>query len=193
QVEFTRAEQVEANRFYVYDGSGFDPFSGVLPMFGEGEYGGGGNKKVASYVEFKNSEENHLGIPLPKGRVRFYREDGDQLQFVGEAQIDHTAKDETLRLKTGHAFDLVGERRRMNFTKSPRRDEATETFEIKLRNRKETAVEIRVVEHLLRWANWEITEATLEPNKLNAQTLEFRVPLAAGEEKTLTYTVQYTW
>jgi hypothetical protein len=163
-------------------------------MYGEGEYGGSeGNKKVATFVQFKNSKENQLGLALPKGRVRFYRADGEQLQFTGEVNIDHTAKDELLRFQTGYAFDLVGERKRMGFTRNERRNEATESFEITVRNRKEEATEIRVVEHLARWANWEVTEKTQEFTKLNAQTVEFRVPLAAGEEKVVGYTVRYTW
>jgi len=194
QVEFARATGVKSERFYVYDGSGLSPIGGNMPLYGEGDYGGAeGNKKVATFVEFKNSKENQLGIALPKGRVRFYRADGEQLQFTGEVNIDHTAKDELLRFQTGFAFDLVGERKRMNFTKHPNRDEATESFEITVRNRKEEASEIRVVEHLARWANWEVTEKTQEFVKTNAQTIEFRVPLAAGEEKVVSYTVKYTW
>lgn len=193
QVEFARAAQVKSSRFYVYDGSGFGPFNAGMPLYGDSDYSGSGNKKVASFVEFKNTKENQLGIPLPKGRVRFYRADGTQLQFVGEAEMDHTAKDELLRFQTGHAFDLVGERTRMNFTRARNRDEATETFEITLRNRKEEATEIRVVEHLLRWANWEILDGAPAYTKQNAQTIEFRIPLAAGEEKTFAYSVRYTW
>lgn len=194
QVEFARASNVKSERFYVYDGSGFASFGAPMPYFGEADYGGSeGNKKVATYIEFKNTQDNQLGIALPKGRVRFYRADGDQLQFIGEAEMDHTPKDELLRFQTGFAFDLVGERTRKNFTRARNRDEATESFEISLRNRKDEPVEIRVIEHLMRWANWEITESSHEHQKINAQRIEFRVPLNAGEEKTLTYTVRYTW
>ncbi len=194
QVEFARATGVKSSRFYVYDGSGFGAYRPFSHYWGEGDYGSAeGNKKVASFVEFKNSKENQLGIPLPKGRVRFYRADGDQLQFIGEAEMDHTPKDELLRFQTGNAFDLVGERKRVEFTKHRSRDEATETFEITVRNRKEEATEIRVVEHLFRWANWEITDKTMDFAKLNAQTIEFRVPLGAGESKLVRYTVRYTW
>ena len=194
QVEFARASGVKAERFYVYDGSGLNSYGGNLPLLGEGEYGGtDGNKKVAVFVEFKNSQENHLGIPLPKGRVRFYRQEGEQLQFTGEVEMDHTAKDELLRFQTGYAFDLVGERKRVSFFKHPNRDEATETFEITMRNRKAEAEEIRVVEHMVRWANWEIVEKSQDFQKINAQTVEFRVPLGAGEVKRITYSVKYTW
>jgi hypothetical protein len=194
QVEFARASGARAERFYVYDGSGF---GGVFPLgsyYGENEYGPEeGSRKVAVFVEFKNSADNQLGIPLPAGKVRFYRADGDRLQFVGENALSHTPKDETIRMKTGDAFDLVGGRRRVSFEKGRNRNEAVESFEISLRNRKEEPVEIRVVEHMTRWMNWEITDQSHPHNKVNAQRIEFRVPVAAGAEETVTYTVRYTW
>lgn len=194
QVEFARASGVSAERFYVYDGSGF---GGVFPLgsyYGDNDYGPEeGSRKVAIFVEFKNSAENQLGIPLPGGKVRFYRADGDRLQFVGENELSHTPKDETIRLKTGDAFDLVGGRRRVSFEKGRNRNEALESFEISLRNRKKEPVEIRVVEHMMRWMNWEITEQSHPHAKMNAQKVEFRVPVAAGAEETVTYTVRYTW
>lgn len=194
QVEFARAQGVNSTRFYVYDGSGMNPFGGMMDWQGEGDYGGEeGSKKVAAYVEFKNSKENHMGMALPKGRVRFYRADGEQLQFIGEGEMDHTPKDETLRFKTGNVFDLVGERKRTNFTNNERRNQMTETFEIKVRNRKTEPAEIRVVEHMLHYANWEIKGNDVPFNKLNAQTAEFRIPLKPDEEKVLTYTVRYWW
>ena len=90
--------------------------------------------------EFKNSKENGLGIALPKGRVRFYRRDTDgSLQFIGENQIDHTPKDETLRLYTGNAFDVVGERKETDFQINRSGHQADESFEIKIRNHKKEA------------------------------------------------------
>ena len=73
-------------------------------------------RKIWAMVEFKNSKENHLGMPLPKGRVRFYRRDTDgQMEFTGENLIDHTPSDETIRLYTGNVFDAVGERKRTSY------------------------------------------------------------------------------
>src|SRR5437879_12999877 len=115
--------------------------------------------KVAVMREFKNSEANHLGMPLPKRRIRFYKQDDDkQLEFTGENLIDHTPKDETLHVFTGNAFDLVGERRRTNVKVDSSNHWLDESIEIKLRNHKKESVEIRVVEHLFRWINWDITE-----------------------------------
>ncbi|HBJ86435.1 MAG TPA: hypothetical protein DDZ88_21780 [Verrucomicrobiales bacterium] len=199
QVEFVRAEAVKAQRIFIY--SGFDVnkssyrgfnMEDIRDNFG---YGTASNSKVWVVREIKNSEANRLGLPLPKGKIRFYRQDGDgRLHFTGEDRIDHTAKDETLRLYTGNAFDLVGERKRSNFKSDGDAGWTDESFEIKVRNRKkDEAVEIRVIEHLSRSTNWEIRENSTAFQKKDAQTIEFRVPLKPGEEGTVTYTVHYSW
>jgi len=196
QVEFVRAEGITAPALYIYDGaSGIGDYHGLNPDTARNpNYGAQSNKKVWVMREIKNTKENNLGLPLPKGRVRFYRQDEDQrLEFIGENNLDHTPKDETIRLYVGDSFDLVGERKRVDFTASARNDFADETFEIKVRNHKADAVEIRVVEHLYRGTNWAITEKTDPYTKNDAQTIEFRVSLKPDEEKTVTYKVHYTW
>ncbi len=144
--------------------------------------------------EFVNAESNHLGIALPKGKLRFYRRDADgQMEFVGEDMIDHTPRNETIRVTTGNSFDLVGERRQTNFRVDNADKWLDESFEIKLRNRKKEPVEIRVVEHLYRWNNWDITKESDDFKKIDSQTIEFRVPVKPDEERTVTYTVHYSW
>lgn len=195
QVEFIRAAGVAMERIYVYDGA---QLGGWRPGVSYGEnpgYGTESNKKVAVYREFKNSKDNHLGLPLPKGRVRFYtRDNADQsLQFVGENLLDHTPKDETVRLYTGDSFDLAGERKRLDFQVDSSNKRAREAYAIKVRNHKQEAVEIRVVEHLFRWLNWEVSETSRPFEKKDSQTIEFRVALKPDEEQTVTYTVNYSW
>ena len=194
QVEFVRATGVKAERIYIYDGAAIGGWRVGMNIGGNANYGVESSKKVNVYREFKNTEANKLGIPLPKGRVRFYSQDEDrQLEFVGENNIDHTPKNELVRLFIGDSFDLVGERKRTDFKANEGNHMFDETYEIKVRNRKKEAVEIRVVEHLFRWSNWTITEKTQDFEKTNAQTIEFRVPLKPDEEKVLTYKVRYTW
>jgi hypothetical protein len=197
QVEFVRASGVKSERIYVYDGLLIDwrrwRGHGMQHLRENSEFGTESNTKVAVMREFKNSEANKLGIPLPKGRVRFYRQDDRQLEFVGENVIDHTPKDETIRVFTGNAFDLVGERRRTNFKVDSSNHWADESFEIKVRNHKKEPVEVRVVEHLYRWVNWDITAKCDPFTKSNAQEIKFTVPLQPDEEKTITYTVHYSW
>ena len=198
QVEFVRAAGIKAQRIYVYDGVKIDRNRyGNLTMVNirsQEEYGTESNPKVWVMREFKNSAGNQLGIPLPRGTVRFYRQDDEgQLQFTGENQIDHTPKDETLRIYTGNAFDLVGERKRTSYKGDSSNHWLDETFEITLRNHKTEAVEIRVVEHLYRWTNWEIRDPSNTFLKTDAQTIEFRLPLKPDEERVVSYKVHYAW
>lgn len=152
------------------------------------------NQKVWVMQEFKNSSENHLGMPLPKGRVRFYRRGDDgQLEFTGENAIDHTPKNETVRLYTGNAFDITGERRRLQFRIDTSARWVDETFEIKVRNHKSTPVEVRVVERLYRWTNWEILKNSDPFKKTDSQLIEFSVVIPPDGEKTVSYQVHYSW
>jgi hypothetical protein len=195
QVEFVRAVGVAMDRIYVYDGARLGNWRVGMALGDDPDYGTESGKKVAVYREFRNSRENNLGLALPKGRVRFYAQDrtDQSLQFVGENNLDHTPKDETVRLYTGDSFDLVGERRRTDYKVDSANQRAQESFEIKLRNHKREAVEIRVVEHLFRWANWEIKQSSQTHERKDAQTIEFRVSLKPDEERVITYTAHYTW
>jgi hypothetical protein len=193
QVEFVRARGVSAPRIFVYDGEaqGYDEFEATT---GADEYGITMNKKVWVLREFKNSEANKLGMPLPKGRLRFYQQDDDkQLEFIGENEIDHTPKDETIRVYVGNSFDLAGEFRRTDFKVSTDNHWLEEAFEIKLRNHKKEPVEIRSVAHLARYDEWTIKQKSDEFTKLDSHTIEFRSKLKPDEEKVITYRVRYTW
>jgi hypothetical protein len=198
QVEFVRAAGVKADIVYVYDGMKVDTsrYRSYAPeaLRNDSSYGTLANPKVWVMREFVNSDANRLGMPLPKGRVRFYRRDTDgRLEFTGEDTIDHTPKDERIRVFTGAAFDLTGERRRTIFRNDMGRSMMDEAFEIKVRNHKKEPVEVRVVEHLYRWSTWEISTNSMPYTKTDAQTIEFRLPLQPDEEKTITYAAHYTW
>ena len=198
QVEFIRADNVRSKRLYIYDGAKIDWQRNrnypVDRIRNDRNYGTESNPKVWVMQEFKNSKENNLGIPLPRGRVRFYRRDSDgRLEFTGENMIDHTPKDETLRIYTGDAFDIRGERTQTNYQINRAGNSLDESFAIKLRNHKEEAVEIRVVEHLYRWVNWKILENSDAYTKKDSQTVEFRVKLKPDEEKNIVYTAHYSW
>ena len=192
QVEFVRAEGIDASSLYVCDDGNTPVLGRELPNL-DPNYGVGSKPKIAVYYEFKNSNANHLGLPLPAGRMRFYRRDSDQqLEFIGENEIDHTPKDETLRVFTGNAFDVVAERRRVDFVVDNQKHVADESFEIKLRNHKKEPVEVRVVEHLCRWNTWEIVAKSDPVTKKDAQTIEFRVSVKPDQEKIVSYKVHYS-
>lgn len=179
---------------YVYDGGAmFGTFHGG--MMRDPGYGTQSNKKVWVMREFRNSEENKLGLALPKGRMRFYRRDeaDGRIEFTGENELDHTAKNELIRVKTGDAFDVVGERIRTDFQGNNRQDFAEESFEIKVRNRKTEPIQVRVVEHLYRWTNWTVLQKSDEFTKKDAQTIEFNVTVPPDREKVVTYRVRYDW
>ena len=196
QVEFARAVSIPGSRVYVYDGYKPDPQrveAGMEGIRGEPGYGVAMTTKVRVLREFKNTDAAGLGIALPKGRLRFYRRDNDgQLEFTGENIIDHTPKDETLSIYSGDAFDLVGSRTRTDFKTDNDKKYADESFEILVTNHKKTPVEIRVIEHLYRWTNWVVTKPA-PWTKVDAQTMETRVSLKPDEEKTVDYTVHYSW
>ncbi len=198
QVEFIRADGIQSRRVYVYDGLSMDRdrYRGwsIESIRQNRDYGTNTQPKVWTMREFANTAANHLGMPLPAGRVRFYRRDDDgQLEFTGENVIDHTPRDETVRVYTGNAFDLVGQRTRTDYQINTSEHWCDESFEIKLRNHKSEPVEIKVVEHLYRCHNWEITEKSLDYAKADAQTIEFHVQVAPDAEETVSYSVHYTW
>jgi hypothetical protein len=197
QVEFVRAANVPARRIYVYDGFRVDPrYRGwdYHNIRTQAQYGTLSNPKVWVMLEFVNSQASHLGMPLPRGKVKIYRRDVDgRNEFVGEDRIDHTPQDETVRLYTGNAFDLTGERRQTNFRLDTARNWAEESFEIKVRNHKPETVEVRVVEHMYRWIQWEITGKTVDFTKTDARTVEFRSRIPASGEAVINYTVRYSW
>lgn len=191
QVEFVRAEQVQTKKLYIYEGFHGRYYGGLNT---NQNYGQNAQPDVAIYREFKNSKENGLGVALPAGRTRFYRMDADgQLEFTGENTIDHTPKNETIRVYLGNAFDLVGERTRTDFYKHPSRDLMRETFKVEIRNRSEEEVTVQIVEHLYRWSNWEIQQNNHDFVKKDAQTIEFPVTVGPDGTKTVSYTVEYTW
>jgi hypothetical protein len=196
QVEFVSGTGIHAQRLFIYDGARTADYGYYNPeqIRNDPNYGTASNKKIWVMEEFKNSDSNHLGIALPKGKLRFYRRDTDgHLEFVGENVIDHTPKDETIRIYTGNAFDVVGERKRTNYHVDSNQRWMDESFEIRIRNHKKEPVDVRAVEHLYRWTNWKLTEQSANFNKKDAQTIEFPVTVAPNGEQVITYTVHYSW
>ena len=203
QIEFIHANEVPFQRFYVYDGFRIDEQYRHWDYYSireRADYGTQCNKKVWVMLEFKNSEKNYLGIPLPKGKMKIYRRDIDgRNEFIGEDQIDHTPKDEMVRVYMGNAFDIVGERKQTNFKignitgRTDVNRYIDESFEIKLRNHKKKDISVKVIEHLYRWYNWEIKDESSLYLKKDSKTIEFLVNVPSNGEKVITYSVHYTW
>jgi hypothetical protein len=146
------------------------------------------NQKVGVYVEIRNQRENNLGIPLPKGTVRVYKADHEgSLQFVGEDSIDHTAKDEKIRIKLGEAFDVVAGRKQTDWKKIAY-DTYEAAFEISLRNHKKEDIMVKVVEPVP--GDWSMVSSSHPYTKTSAFTAEFNVPVPRDKEVKLTYRVR---
>jgi hypothetical protein len=149
-------------------------------------------------LEFRTDAESGLETQLPAGRIRMYQEDVDGSPLlIGEDRIDHTPKDEDVRLTVGNAFDVVGERVQTDYQQLGKNG-AQESYRITLRNHKAEDIEVRVVERLFRGNEWQIIEQALDGaptqfEKLDSNTVEWRVPIESDGEVELTYTVQYFW
>jgi len=195
QVQFLEAANVAVQRTYQFDGSNGQPvnfYSGYHDV--NRAFGNTANTKVAIREEITNSEANHLGMPLPAGRLRLYRQEkGGQMQFVGESMVQHTPADQTVQVVSGNAFDLTAARRQTDFHVENNAHTMDETFEIKLSNAKDQPVTIHDVEHLNRSQNWEITQKSSDFVKRDSNTIDFPIVVPAKGSTTLTYSVHYTW
>lgn len=196
QIELTSGRDVTSKKIFVFDGMAVSwrMYYNNHSYRSQESFGQQSNNKVGVYVTFRNEEKSGLGIPLPKGKVRVYKKDDDgKEQFIGEDEIDHTPKDEEVKLYLGNAFDIVGERKQTNFRNVVSGHIIEESFEIKLRNHKSESVEVQVYEHPWRWSEWEIVKQSADWTKVDQTTIKFPVKLKKDEEKTVSYTIRYAW
>ena len=184
QVALLSAGEVPVNKEYVLQGKDY---------YYRGRHGDLGRKlKVGVFVEFTNTEQANLGIPLPKVIVRVYKRDSrGNAQFVGEDRIDHTPKNEQVRLKLGDAFDITAEKKQTNFKKLAAVGKydsiLSSSYEIVLKNAKETPVTVVVLEPVP--GDWKITEESHPHTKATARTAVWKLSVPAQGKTTLTYTV----
>lgn len=158
-------------------------------------YGRNLDDDVSVYLRFNNEQDEGLGMPLPAGRIRVNQLDtaDGAMEFIGEDVLDHTPRNEDVLIRTGNAFDVIGERTQVDYRIDTASKQLWETVEVEIRNRKETPVEVIVQENLYRTANWTIEKASLDHEKVNANQIRFRLPVGADAEKTVLFTVHYTW
>jgi hypothetical protein len=146
---------------------------------------------VKVLYRFKNSDKTGLGMPLPAGTVRVYQADSKGgIQFVGEDRIDHTPKDESLKIHVGDAFDVVCERKQMDYKKISSSSVEME-YQITLRNHKDTAVTVEVREPI--GGDWEVLNSNFKWTKLDSTTLAFSIPVEKDGTATLDYRVRVRW
>jgi len=187
------ARGIECEKELVFAPTLDTPYWGYQQL--DQEYGRYGNADVNVYLRFRNEEEQQLGIPLPAGRIRVMQLDpaDDSLEFIGEDVIDHTPRNEDVLIEMGNAFDVVGERKQTDFRVDTRTRNLWESFEIRLRNHKDEAVEVAVLENLYRAANWEIQNASMKWGKENSNRIRFDARVPSEGEVVITYTAHYSW
>lgn len=157
-------------------------------------YGDIGQKmKVSSFVEFQNKPQSRLGMPLPAGVVRVYKRDASgRAQFIGEDRVDHTPKNELVRLKLGEAFDVTADKKQTDFKKlagSSQYNYVSESeFEIKLKNAKSEAVTVTVREPIP--GDWKMLQESHPHQKVAAGTAQWQIAVPAAGESLLKYRVQ---
>jgi hypothetical protein len=194
QIEFIRAAGIPVRRKYIYDGAENLPGPIEGGAYTQPEIGSSSGKQVRVEQEFVNSRKNHLGMPLPAGIMRFYRRDADgQMEFVGENTINHTPQDEKVKLSTGSAFDVTGERKRADFKVDSQARTIDESYAITVKNAKDKPVDVEVTEHLFRAANWDIVEKSNPFQKQDSSTVVFPITIPAHGSQQVTYTVHYSW
>jgi len=183
QVTLLEASEIGVEKKLIFYGAAY---------YYRGQYGEVvSNQKLSVFLEFRNSSGNRLGMPLPKGIVRVYKADGaGAQQFIGEDRIDHTPRDERVRIRMGEAFDVVGDRRQMEY-RIVSNCVSESQWEISLRNHKEERARIDVIEPV--GGDWEILSSTHAYRKLDAHTFAYTVDLAADGQARIVYRVRVRW
>jgi hypothetical protein len=181
QMTLLDANQVPVEKLFIFSGA---------PQYYYSRYDQrSGKQKVGVFLELVNSQKNNLGMPLPKGTVRVYKQDKDgSLQFIGEDEIDHTPKDEKFKLKIGEAFDVVGERIQTDYKRLA--DNLFEVaFEVSLRNHKNENINVLVEEPIP--GDWEMLSNTHPYEKVTAHLIRFNVPVAKDQETKVRYRIRF--
>lgn len=177
QVQLFQSEGIEIKKYFVFEN---------LPMYEGNEKNF--NNATIKYI-FKNAKKNNLGRPLPQGTIRVFKADSKgRQQLLGEDTIDHTPENEDVKIKTGQAFDVVANGKRLSYEvfKLSRGDKSS--YSVEIRNRKKEAIEIRFYASL--WGDWNITKSSHKFIKESSTKSYADVPLKANETVTLEYTVE---
>mgnify|MGYP000844959933 FL=1 len=183
QISLLNAQGIPIEKIFIYEGAAYRGY--YYDNWRNQSY----NPDVSVYIEFDNRDEYGLGIPLPKGKVRVYIADEDDiLQFIGEDSINHTPRDEKIRLSLGSAFDIVGERKIVDHKKISNTI-YQDTYEITLKNHREEPAKIKVIER--QWGDWKVLKSNSDYTKIDAYNIEFNVEVPENDEVKIVYTAEY--
>ena len=176
QISLFEAKNIKVNKKYVYESKNFGRSTNT--------------DKVAVMVEFENTKDNDLGIPMPKGKIRVYKSDGESNEFIGEDMIDHTPNKEKIKLKIGDAFDILAEETQTDHKKIGEKV-YEDSYKITLKNRKKEDIKVEVNRYL--GLNWEIIDSSRPYKKIDAQNISFEVPVKQDSDTDLTFKVRYSY
>ena len=191
-IQLRSFQKVPVARLYVYDGVKFDRFQ--RNRRNDWNYGTEFQRTVETYVEFKNTKALGMGVDLPPGQFRLYQQRADgSMDLVGQDVVPATSAEKAARIRLGPARGISGERERTGYTELTPLHEYEESFEIRLENSSPDEAEVRVVEHLYRWNQFEIVKADSDYTATGLQTIEFRPVIKAGGKRSIHYTVRYRW
>lgn len=193
---FPTVAGIAVTKRLVYDGAVLDePWIDAIEPRLDRDAGARGRTRVDVDLRFENTAANRLGIPLPRGRLRVYQADAEDgaLEFVGEDVVDHVPDGRPVQVRVGAAFDVVGERRQVDFQVDEQRRTALERFAITIRNARAEPVAVTVREHFHRWAGWQVVQQSDRFEKQDARTGHFEVEVPAQGEKQVEYEVRYGW
>lgn len=181
QISLLTAGNVNVVKEYVYDD--------IQNFWWYGNtYSSTGEKKLDVMLNFNNTKDNNLGMPLPRGAVKVFKKDAQgSLQFIGEDLIDHTPKDEDIRLKMGQAFDIVGERKQIGFRMLSSAYEYE--WEVSIRNHKDEDIVATVIENT--GGDWEINTENFPHTKESQNKISWKIPVKANGETKLVYKIRY--
>lgn len=181
QISLFEAGDVKAiKKFYYRSGGSYSYYYGNASSTG----------KVAVIVEFENKNEYNLGVPMPKGKVRVYKSDGETIEFIGEDMIDHTPNKEKVKLRIGDAFDVKAEEVQTENKKITDRV-YEQAYEITFKNRKKEDIVVEVERGLGFY--WEVLSSSISYEKKDSQNIIFKVPIKADSETVLKFRVRYTY
>lgn len=191
-VQLCEAGKVPMTKFYVYDGVRFDRFQ--RNRRNDWNYGIEFHETVETHLQFANTKASGLGIDLPPGRFRLYQQKADgSLDLIGEDRLQAVPAESTATVLLGPARGVRGERERTGYSEVVPLHEYEESFEIRLENDSTEEIEVRVIEHLYRWHQYEIVKADTDYKATGPQTIEFRPVLKPGGKRSVHYTVRYRW
>ncbi len=184
QISLLASPSVMVAKRFVVDGQEFYYHDALRP-------GAPVKDAVKMYYRFRNDEKSGLGQPMPGGVIRVYQADSrGGVLFAGEDRVPHTPKDETIDLYTGDAFDIVCERKQVDFRRLSA-SSAEMAWEITLRNHKDAPVTVEVNEPI--GGDWQMVDASQKWTKTSARSARFEVPVAKDGTTVLSYRVRVKW